>query len=207
MENNHRRVGIIIAIIVGVLVLGLGGMKWKEKREAEELAATYKELLAKEDARAQAKQEIVVWQAFTSDSGSFTVSFPGSPEVKTQTMALPDNAGEAVFNSYEAVDADNAMYGVYEISGISFTGSQSDLESALNNYIQSNSKYILVSSAPTTFLGQKALDFLIQVQGNYYLKGTYIAAGDRLYQINSLYDKSVYNEATYAAFISSFKIR
>lgn len=206
MENNHRRVGIIVAFVIVVLALIVGGITWKNKQESTQLAATYKELLAQEGARAQIKEEAAAWQVFTPETETFSVTFPGKPEFKTQTMALPNNTGQAVFNSYEVIDVDAAMYGVYEISGISFTGNQADLENALANYIKSNSKYTLVSSAPSTFLGHTALDFLIQVQGNYYLKGKYVATDDRLYQINVLYDKSTYSEATFDTFVNSFKV-
>jgi len=69
----------------------------------------------------------------------------------------------------------------------------------------SNSKNKLISSNYSSHGNYRALDYLTQ-QGDIYIKGQLIIAGQTMYGIINSYKLEAYNETDYNKFLNSFTI-
>ena len=149
------------------------------------------------------------WKEFNSPVGKFRAEFPTYPEHEAESVKIPDSELTIKYDTYTSEKTDGTIYfvntAVYPPE-VDTSNPETNLEGALNGTIASSPKNKLVSSSLTYSNGYRAMDFLIEADGD-FIKGKVIMADHTLYQIMVVYENKNYSETDYNKFMSSFTIQ
>jgi uncharacterized RDD family membrane protein YckC len=151
----------------------------------------------------------VKWFTYTSPVDGFTVDFPREP-VFNQEKDIPLGIGDETMDQtfYEAEDETN-YYGVVKVEySISLADSDTYelLAAMVDGSVKSSPVNKLVSSKNTTYMGDPAIDFIIAIGSEGFLRGRYIYSDDHsVYSLLMSYQTENADEANYKRFVESFR--
>jgi len=142
------------------------------------------------------------WQRVVSEDNRFSVSMPGTPAFKTQTLTAK-NGHPVQFSSY-TVDLGTRAY----MASYSDYDAQTavSLDGAVEGVLSSWKEPRIVSRRRTTLYGHPAVivDFVSQ---DYRVVVRALAAGKRLYQLGFVETSAAFQPAHAEAFMGSFRLR
>lgn len=146
------------------------------------------------------------WQEFNSTAGQFKVLFPTQPTHETESDVIPGTELTYTMDTYTSEEENGSAYIVSSIlysDDLDSANPNDVLEGALNGMVTSDENNVLVSSEFEYFLGNLAINFLIQNE-QVYMRGKTILKGRRLYQALFAYESQNYSDLDYENFINSF---
>ena len=151
------------------------------------------------------------WKRFASADGGFSASFPGNPEITTETSSAGTNEVELhlcyvnpnVQNSFAVGYSDSPMFA----RAAKLSDPQAFLEKS-QLVMASNMQARVVYEQPSTFEGFPAREFECVAGGkaNYSTRVKYILAGRRIYQIYVVFLTADPYPQERSIFFNSFKI-
>lgn len=147
------------------------------------------------------------WQDFCAHSGQCTMRFPGQPDHLSEKLRLEDSC-ELKYDAYIVAAEPQTVYMLLIAqypAEVSPTYARASLEGFLNGVLTHNPNNQLLCADLSLIDGNEALDFFIR-SGGVYFRGRAILAQNSLYLMAIECEVHNYDDSSYNAFVSSFKL-
>ncbi len=153
----------------------------------------------------EVKQE---WTRFTSTQDGFSVDLPAKPEHVQQTIDIPKTDLKIDYNTYLSEPSDDVVYVVsvwnYPAK-IDMSKPEINLQDGFGGMLSALPGSEVMSMKMGEVDGYKSLEFLVK-NDDIYFQGKLILVYNTLYQVFTVYKKSVDMTDNYIHFIDSFKL-
>jgi hypothetical protein len=148
------------------------------------------------------------WSTFTSKESGFSVDLPKKPEHVHQTIKVPKSEVTIDYDTYVSEPDDSVVYVVsvwnYPAE-IDMSKPEVNLQDGFSGMISALPGSKVVNMQMTDVEGYKALEFLVQYE-DIFFQGRLILVYNTLYQVFTVYKKSVEMAQNYDHFINSFQL-
>lgn len=148
------------------------------------------------------------WTRFTSTQDGFSVDLPSKPEHVQQTIDIPKTDLKIDYNTYLSEPSDDVVYVVsvwnYPAK-IDMSKPEINLQDGFGGMLSALPGSEVMSMKMGEVNGYKSLEFLVK-NDEIYFQGKLILVYNTLYQVFTVYKKSVDMTDNYVHFINSFKL-
>lgn len=178
----------VIGILSGLVIVALSGNKDSSQKTSEQDKG---------------------WQTYVSASDQFSVFVPNYPKIDSESgIPVPDTDLTYAWHSYMA-EKDNKFFYIHKYiysDIIDVSNKDAILEALLNEMINVDSKFNLISSKYTYHSSYRALDFIASYEDR-SVKGRIIVVGQTPYllMVEYLSDNDIGTD--YQKFVNSFEIK
>lgn len=148
------------------------------------------------------------WQEFRTVCGKCKMSFPKSPDHLSEKMRLSQEGFDLKYDAYISAADHQTIYLLLIAQYPDFVDesyAKTSLESFLNGVLTHNPNNQLIFADLSLVDGHEALDFFIRT-GGVYFKGRALMVKNSLYLMAMECEVQNYDESSYNAFVSSFKL-
>lgn len=180
----------LTALTLLVSPLFAGGTVIKENKKPQELAAA------------------ASWQEFRTVCGRCKMKFPNNPNHLSEKMRLAQEGYDLKYDAYISAADQQTIYLLLIAQYPDFVDqsyAKMSLESFLNGILTHNPNNQLIFADLSLVDGHEALDFFIRT-GGVYFKGRALMVKNSLYLMAMECEVQNYDESSYNAFVSSFKL-